>query len=147
MANDDGFKKAEILCKGFVILTGNKKGVEYIILSDDGKETSDRMVFSINKNTKGYAGSVYSCEVSDTSVRCIEFTRTFEDSDRRAVLMARSQANQTAHQAYIQQKKDQTDDTALLEMLRPLREIYHSTNHLGRSALIARVILYMQKKY
>ena len=145
MTKADGFEEVVLLCLGMVILKGNKKGVEYVPLDAHGKETTDTMCFAVNKLTRGSAGSVYYAESSENRIRNIRFAGLFEDTDRRAVIQLASRAIETEHQAYIQQKKAGLDDSAILEMLRPLRQAYHSTNVLGKSALVARVINIMQR--
>lgn len=139
------FKEVELLCLGMVVLKGNKKGVEYVVLNKAGFETEKKMCFAVNKNTKGLAGSVYKAEMSVDSVRKISFDRMYGRTERRAEIQLASKAIETEHQAYIQEKKAGLDDSAILEMLRPLRQAYHSTNALGKSALVARVIHIMQR--
>ena len=142
----DKFVKVELLCCGFVILTGNKKGIEYIVLDKDGKETGRSRFYSVNKSTKGYPGDVYDAELSSNQMRCLKFNRQFSDKERAGVLKINSRAAETEYQATIQQKKAELDDSAMYNLLKPLSVAYHSTNSLGKSALITRVINIMQRK-
>lgn len=144
--SDEKFKKVEVLCCGFVVLVGNKKGVEYVLLDENGKETNEKMVFSVKKSTKGYAGDVYDVELSDSAMRGLQFNRIHDDRERVGVLKIKSRALETEHQATIQQKKAQLDDSAMYDLLKPLRTAYHATNSLGKSALIARVINIIQRR-
>jgi len=141
---EEKFKSVELLCRGFVILVGNKKGVEYVVLNEKEEETNEGMIFSVKKSTKGYPGDIYDAELSEDSMRGLKFNRPFNDKERVAVLQIRSSANQIEHQAKSQQKKAELNDDAVYDLLKPLRTAYRSTNSLGKSALIARVINIMQ---
>lgn len=142
---DDKFKPVQIVCLGTVILKGGKKGIAYGLLDGDRKETGDKMYFSIMKSTKGSAGMVYDARYFDNTIMGITYFAPLNDMDRKAAIKIASQATEVEYQTMRQQKKAELDDTAILELLKPLRDAYRSTNGIGRGALIARVILIMQR--
>ena len=148
MTKESEFKEVRLLCLGMVALRGDKKGIEFVVLDNNERETSETICFILKKNTRGSAGSIYKVQKSGGTIKGrLEHDGLLGDTERRSVIQLASKAVETAQQARSQQKKSEKDDTAILELLRPLRQAYHSTNHLGRSALIARVIDYMQRGF
>lgn len=143
----DEYKEVEMLCMGNYLGNDGKLYIAWVDLDENG-ERGELHIFRKMKTTKGQPGNVYKTEASKNQIRGrFSYVRMWEPAEERAKIQMQSRNEETEHAALGQRKRMETNDDFILGCIKPLRKAYSSTNHLGKTALIARIILLMQRPY
>ena len=135
-------KTVKMMCLGYIILTGNILGVEFQDI-----DSKRKWCFKKSKSTDKIPGSLYTAETEgDSMYGGMEWDGMSDD--KTAVLEAQvtSKMNKTKYDCLRREKKMKSSNDELLECLRPLSKAYHSTNHEGKAALMAQVMIFMQRE-
>lgn len=89
-----------VIYKGTILFHDGKKGVEYIILDSEGKQTEESLCFSKKLHKNGSVGSVHEFENPEGRTwKCNKFVEFHSDLSLASKYRAESEANETALKA------------------------------------------------
>lgn len=134
------------LCLGYRQLSSGKKGVMFVVLDADGKQTNEKLLYSATGVKSKYAGMIYDLTMEDTTLIGLPVLgEPWPNEEERMAICLESRSWAASIELDAKRKKEGANMDHVMHCLRPLREAYHNTNAGGRAALIAQVITFMQR--
>lgn len=138
------FQKREVVCVGRVRAKGDKLGVKFAVLDDEGRP-GETAIFGGRQVRHCVAGGVYGVLLGAKGARG-EFTwlRTYPDEAAVARWQAESDAAEVAHRARkLEKNADRRNE--MVEALAPVREAYGRADRIGRLALEVVLLEYLRR--
>lgn len=142
--------KIQLVCEGAVVLAGNKPGLAYTRVNEDGA-LGKSMYFDRKSKVLGggSVGSVYEVGLDDNGSTIYGPKRWLRAWENGADVLG-WKANDDMVRAVERTAKAQkagekaAADTAM-RALEPIRQLYHKTDRLGRNLLEAQVMEYIRR--
>lgn len=140
-------KQQTVLCLGTRIVNG-KKSTAFQLLDESDALIGKVCTYTGIKASYVFPAAVCTLDATETletiHPQSIKFVRSLRSTAFGAKVRLEHEAAETILAAYNQGKKAKNNKQQILEALKPLREVYNTTNAVGKLALEVRVLNYLR---